>query len=117
MIGEMLGGGEGLSYKARKKKKDPNQQSFGEKLSNLFVSKKKLGGSTDSLSKPRTKSQIQNDVMDNYWTDYDYLDKNYSQICKMPPTSDDTKMGSTMMLNGPLLSSPGQNSPGMLTRI
>ena len=124
MIGEMLGGSETLSYRPRKKKRDPNQQSFGEKLSSLFALKKKssiVGGSTDSLSraptKLKSKSQIQQENMDNYWTDYDYENDAYSQPCKMPPSSDDTKtaLGSTAVLDGSLSASPSFNFTGFGT--
>jgi hypothetical protein len=74
LIEDMLGA-EQLSYKPRKKKRDPNSLSLSQKLSNsignLFGIK---SNSEDKLQqpKPKTKEQIDMEQMDQFWTDFDY---------------------------------------------
>ena len=110
----MLGGSEGLSYRPRKKKKDPNQLSFGEKISGLFKKKSSVSqnGSVESLGpKPKSKSQIQHEIMDTYWTDYEYMNNDYSDSFRIPSefainSNPGSQPESSRVLPGPQVNSP-----------
>jgi flagellum-specific peptidoglycan hydrolase FlgJ len=74
LIEDMLGA-EQLSYKPRKKKRDPNSLSLSQKLSNSIGNLFGIKSSSEEKlqkPKPKTREQIDMEQMDQFWTDFDY---------------------------------------------
>jgi hypothetical protein len=75
LIEEMLGtGGDPLAYKPRKKKKDPNSQSFSQKLGRSISTLLGIKQSNEGLKKKTKKSKltIEKEHMDLHWSNFDY---------------------------------------------
>ncbi|KAJ3270096.1 hypothetical protein HDV01_000537 [Terramyces sp. JEL0728] len=76
LIEEMINGGSDVSYRPRKKKRDPNKKTLGEKIAGSFSSLFSKSRSDNSIAqkaaKVKSRKEIELEQMEEYFVPFDY---------------------------------------------